>query len=49
VSCGLKRRHTYITIILNAIALIITATIVITLGGRTTPSDADTAFSVAGR
>jgi hypothetical protein len=49
VSCGLKLRHTYITIILNAIALITTAMIVITLGGRKMPSDADTAFSFAGR
>jgi len=48
VSCGLKLKQADITIILNVIALITTATIVSTLGGRKTLSDADTAFSVAG-
>ena len=48
MSCGLKLKQADITIILNVIALITTATIVSTLGGRKTLSDADTAFSVAG-
>lgn len=46
--CALKLRQTYITVILNAIALITTAKIVRPPGGRATLSDADTAFSVAG-
>jgi len=43
------KAETYMTTIFNAIALITTATIVSTLGGRTTLPDADTDFSVADR
>lgn len=49
VPCALKPRQTYITVILNAIALITTAKIARPLGGGATLSDADTGFSVAGR
>jgi len=43
------KAETYVTILLNIIALTTTATIVSTLGGRTTLPDADTAFSAADR